>query len=472
LALAVAIAVTEFVMYSPSIVQDDLDEDIFTKDSTLQDHSDNQGIDQESTDKDNKTPGNFSDEYQDLEQKDDSVTQGDESSQLDSANDQNLPFVVSNEHVIVIKSGDTLGSVLDHLGFSKNEIHLASSELSKIFNLRGLKIGQEIIVRGKRNDDGSLTLEELEMRPDYRFKVIVKKSGAGFTTKKVDIPIKSIVRNISGTLNPRSPDYSLQQCGMKGSIIRETLRVLRQVVNFRQVKNPIDFEFLCKYFYDDDGNSVSSPELLYVSVLFNGKIVRLYRFLDNGVREYVDANGMILSTIARPGSMLAQPLGSMKVTSGFGLRIHPISGRLKGHTGVDLSARIGTPVRAAASGVVDRASNYSGYGKFVHVRHSATISTAYAHLSRISVRRGQHVIQGQVIGYTGNTGYSYGPHLHYEVLKNGKPVNPLAFVKQEPHKLSGTKLVKFNKFRKDVSLQIVGLTSSSKKVANHSRKYS
>ncbi|MDR1034585.1 MAG: M23 family metallopeptidase, partial [Holosporales bacterium] len=256
-------------------------------------------------------------------------------------------------------------------------------------------------------------------------------------------------------------------------VAKEAIRVLNQVTNLRSVKRLVDFEFLCKYFYDEEGNAVATPELLYISVLLNGKIIRLYKFRDtDNTCEYVDPHGTIFNTIARAGSMLAYPLSSMKITSGFGLRIHPISGRLKGHTGIDISAKIGTPIRAAASGIIARASNYYGYGKYVNIKHSPSLNTAYGHLSRITVRSGQHVNQGQVIGYTGNTGYSHGPHLHYEVLKNGAPINPLTFIRHEPRKLSGLKLTRFNRFKRNVNLQVVGLAQASKKIVNRSKKYS
>ena len=189
------------------------------------------------------------------------------------------------------------------------------------------------------------------------------------------------------------------------------------------------------------------------------------------MNEYVDSSGMIIRTLASSKSMLNHPLSCMKITSKFGIRRHPISGKIKGHTGVDLSASIGTPIRAAASGVIVHASYYSGYGRYIKIKHSSAINTAYGHLSRIVVRNGQRVSQGQIIGYTGNSGYSTGPHLHYEVMKNGRFVNPMSFVKQEPQRLTGRKLHRFNQFKKEVNLQIVGLVPMKNK-AVLTKKYS
>jgi murein DD-endopeptidase MepM/ murein hydrolase activator NlpD len=458
-------------MYSPSIISEALDEDLFSKDSEIPDAP--EAVEGQVNDSDLLDEDQVKGESEERALKQEESIGRKDAQEGTAESPPKLPFAESDEHRVVIESGDTLGSVLNHLGFNKTDVHLASSALNKIFNLKNLKIGQEIVVRGKKGDDAQLTLMGLEIRPDYRFKVIVQRKGDNFISEKVEVPVKSVVRNISGSMDPRSPNYSMSQCGLNGRIANEALRILGQVVNLRQSKSQVDFEFLCKYFYDNDGNSVSNPELLYVSVLFNGRIIRLYKFKDkDNTCEYVDSNGTIINTVATNGSMLAHPLSTMKITSGFGLRIHPISRKLKGHTGIDLSASVGTPVRAAANGIVYRASPYHGYGNYINIKHTPGISTAYAHLSRISVRSGQHVQQGQIIGYVGNTGRSTGNHLHYEVLSNGHPINPLSFIKREPNKLSGLKLFRFNRFKKDVNLQIVGLTQLSKKGSGKSKKYS
>ena len=280
-----------------------------------------------------------------------------------------------------------------------------------------------------------------------------------------------MIKNISGSISPKSPEYSLAQYGLKPNLSKEALRNLATVANIKSSKTPVDFEFLYAEFYDDSGHVVKRPELLYASFFIDGKIKRIYKFQDNGTNEYVDSSGVIIRTLASSKSMLSYPLPRMKITSKFGIRRHPISGKVKGHTGVDLSASVGTPIRAAASGVIVKASYYSGYGRYIKIKHAASINTAYGHLSRIVVRNGQHVSQGQIIGYTGNSGYSTGPHLHYEVMKNGQFVNPMSFVKQEPQKLTGNKLQRFNQFKKEVNLQIVGLVPTKNKTAV-TKKYS
>lgn len=466
MAIATSIAITEYAMYKPVPVPETMDEETVSK---FEDEA------TESSDEDSNESSGENEAAVETQSDSQEALPGKDLKPADTVSVQNQevvdPFKTGGEKVVVINNGDTLTSLLSSLGFDKTEIYLASKSLSKVYNLKGLKIGQKITVRGKRDTSGELTLNGFELNPDYRYKIVVSKTDSGYSAEKIEVPVKKVVRNISGTIMPKSPEYSLQQCGVKPNISKEALRSLAQVANIRASKTPVDFEFLYSEFYDDAGNVVKRPELLYASFFVDGKIKRIYKFQDNGSSEYVDSNGTIIRTLASTRSMLSQPLSRMKITSRFGIRRHPVSGRVKGHTGVDLSAPVGTPIRAAASGVVTRASYYSGYGRYIKISHTGAINTAYGHLSKIIVRSGQHVSQGQIIGYTGNTGITTGPHLHYEVIKNGSFVNPLSFVKQEPQKLAGKKLRKFNQFKKEVNLQVVGLVPSKNKTVLN-KKYS
>ncbi|HIQ18610.1 M23 family metallopeptidase [Novosphingobium pituita] len=128
---------------------------------------------------------------------------------------------------------------------------------------------------------------------------------------------------------------------------------------------------------------------------------------------------------------LVPVLSSRAMSSGFGLRTHPIYGGLRAHKGVDLPAPTGTPIRATADGVVGKAERFGGYGLFVELEHGGNLETRYGHMSRIAVAEGQHVHKGDVIGYVGSTGHSTGPHLHYEVRVAGQAVNPLAYMQRD-----------------------------------------
>jgi len=122
------------------------------------------------------------------------------------------------------------------------------------------------------------------------------------------------------------------------------------------------------------------------------------------------------------------PLKGVRLTSGFGMRIHPVTGQLRGHKGIDLAAPTGTPIYAAADGLISRASWFSSYGLYVSIEHGGQLQTRYAHMSRLNVAQGQRVKKGEVIGFVGSTGRSTGPHLHYEVRVDGKAVNPVPYM--------------------------------------------
>lgn len=125
------------------------------------------------------------------------------------------------------------------------------------------------------------------------------------------------------------------------------------------------------------------------------------------------------------------PVATVRLTSSFGMRNHPISGRRRAHKGIDLAAPTGTPIHAAADGIISKASWYGGYGLFVSIEHGGQIQTRYGHMSRLNVADGQRVSKGDIIGYVGTTGRSTGPHLHYEVRVNGEAVNPIPYMQTE-----------------------------------------
>lgn len=377
------------------------------------------------------------------------------------------------DQTITVNSGDTIISVLTKQGFDKTAIYLASKEFGKVFNLRSLKAGQEIQVKGHREED-QLILDSFEMKPDPRFKIEVLRQAPGkYQASKKEIPLKKVVKTVSGQMNSRDPLGSMVSCGAKQVVAREAFRILGLVADLRSSKDPISFELLYQDFYDPDGNLATKPELLYASALVRGKIFRVYKFRsEEGFSEYINSDGVTLNSLAKSKSMLAKPLSQMKITSKFGGRVHPVRRVWKRHTGVDLKASIGTPVRAAANGRVVKASYYSGYGKYIKLRHSGFIETAYGHLSRMIVKPNQMVKQGEVIGYVGVTGVTTGAHLHYEVLKNGCFINPMSVVQQEPEKLSGKKLAQFNRFKQEINLQVAGLSSSAGSKTSKAKRFS
>ena len=453
MALASAIAITEYATYKPVILPDGIEDDASM--------DENSAVSDETATND----AEMSDKVDDASV-DDEISQEPSPSATTVQTD---PFSPSGEKEIVLSSGDTFATVIGKLGFDKTDIYLASKSLSKIFNLKTLKVGQKLIVKGTRDSSGELTLTGIEIRPNYHEKIVVSKNDTGYNAERLEVPVKKVVRSISGSISPKAPLYSLQKCGMKANIATDALKGLSQVVNIKSSKTPVDFEFLYQEYYDNDGRVVRRPELLYASVFTGGKIRRIYKFTYGNWSEFVDNNGTILSSLSKTKSMLDRPVGLMKITSKFGLRRHPITGQIRAHNGIDISAPVGTPVRATADGIVTKAMYYSGYGRYVRISHYGKIETAYAHLSRIVVRCGQPVKKGQIIAYSGNSGQTTAAHVHYEVHMRGKPINPLGFVPQEPQRLMGDRLYKFNQFKRKINLQVVGLTVNKHKIVKSHR---
>jgi murein DD-endopeptidase MepM/ murein hydrolase activator NlpD len=453
LALASSIALTEYISYSPVVSDPDATED---------------EVNQLSNDITPATKDNIEDRAEKVS----------ENAQKPLTMTSELPVVREDPSLqsdiskIVINSGDTITSVLTKLNFDRIDVYLASQELSKAFNLRNLKIGQEISVRHHKDGD-KLVLDVLELQPDVTCSIVVSRNASGkFQAKKIEKPLKKVLKTASGTMLPGNLVATAIKCGVKRNIAMEAVRVIGQVANMNSSKEPINFEFLYRDFYGEDGRLVAQPELVYASALVSGSILRIYKFRFRGVTEYVDSNCVSLKSILKSRSALAKPLSFMKITSKYGDRMHPVYGSRKRHTGIDLKAGIGVPVYAAANGKVEKACYYSGYGLYIKIRHTDGIETAYGHLSRISIRPGQYVVQGQIIGTVGVTGITTGAHLHYEVIKNGQFINPMSIIKQEPQKLTGEKLEKFNQFRRQVNLQIVGLIPWTKKKTTKVKKFS
>jgi murein DD-endopeptidase MepM/ murein hydrolase activator NlpD len=223
-------------------------------------------------------------------------------------------------------------------------------------------------------------------------------------------------------------------------IVSEFTRVFSYDVDFqRQVAASDTFEL----FYGNPlTGSSSKRKVLHFAKLTNDGTTRTYfRFTTaDGQTNYFDENGR---SAAR--ALLKTPISGARLTSGFGVRVHPILGYTKMHTGVDFGASSGTPIHAAGAGMIAVAGRESGYGNVVEIKHNEKFKTMYAHMSRFAegIRSGVHVNQGQVIGYVGSTGRSTGPHLHYEVLINDRPTNPSAIRATGGKQLAGMDLQKF-----------------------------
>jgi len=236
--------------------------------------------------------------------------------------------------------------------------------------------------------------------------------------------------------------------GMTRSMTRQLVRLLAADVDFQSRLNPSDRIAVFFSQPDEEDNATEESELLYVQATFGGTTRTFYRFrMEDGTIDYFDEEGRSARQF-----LLRNPVPNGKFTSGFGMRRHPILGYSRMHTGVDWSAPRGTPIIAAGSGVVEKAGWSGGYGRQTVIRHANGYKSSYNHQSAIAkgVTEGVRVRQGQVIGYVGSTGLSNGNHLHYELMVNGKKVDPMRVRLPTEKSLSGDELEVFHRERERI----------------------
>jgi len=232
-------------------------------------------------------------------------------------------------------------------------------------------------------------------------------------------------------------------------------------VDFQREVQPGDsFELLYERIADNSGRILATGDLVYAAMTLSGRTLRVYRYVIGGthVAEYFNGQGQSVRK-----ALLRTPIDGARLTSSFGMRMHPILGYSTMHRGIDFGATTGTPIMAAGAGVIEQAGPNAGYGNFVLLRHNAAYETAYAHMSRFAsgIKRGVHVRQGQVIGYVGATGLTTGPHLHYEVRINRDQVNPLSIKMMPGPRLAGRQLQSFRAVANEVDRQVLSLRQAN-----------
>ena len=321
-----------------------------------------------------------------------------------------------------LKRRETLSDLVNRLDLPGNDGHQALYSLtsSDLLDARRVRPGLEVKshVSGDALNALSVDLEAgrrllAKRMPDGAFKA--------FELNSLLIPTPYIVKGSIET----SLYQDAQELGAEDQQVVDFAQVFAYDLDFQREVHPGDeFEMVFDVLTDERGNVIRRGDVLYAAL--NGKAVNksFYRFTtpDEKVTDYFQANGESSTKF-----LMKTPINGARLSSRFGKRRHPISGYTRLHKGTDFAAPTGTPIYAAGNGVVERASRYGGYGHYVRIRHAKGYKTAYAHMSRYGrgVRAGRSVRQGQIIGYVGSTGASTGPHLHYEVYKNGRAVDAM-----------------------------------------------
>ncbi len=343
----------------------------------------------------------------------------------------------SKEIILKVNPGDNIVTMMKRQGISNAEANRAATVLGKIYDLKKVRPGQTVTIV-KNEGLFSVTLRD----KDYNKFSAVRDETGEFIALTAEAQIEIRKSTINGIVTS-SFSQSAENQGIPKSITAQFIRAFNDVINFKTDLRPGDsFEAVFEERFNDLGENLGNSRLLYGSLKIRNQVYNRYYFKStNGVWGYYDEQGN-----SQKQAINVWPVGARKITSRFGTRRHPILMYTMHHSGVDYAAPIGTPVAAAADGKIVYIGTKGGYGKYVQIKHEQGYATAYAHLNSYNknLKVGSFVKQGDIVAYSGNTGRSTGPHLHFEVIKNGQKIDPLGAGKFYVYsKLKGPTLTKF-----------------------------
>ena len=361
---------------------------------------------------------------------------------------------------VSVGKGDTLMKVLTRAGAGPQESHEAISALSSVFDPRRLKVGQDVKLSFtdiQENNTESFKLHSISLNEDVDREVAaIRHDDKGFEAREIVISLEKKMARAGGTIE-NSLFLSASQAGLPTKVILDLIRVFSYDVDFQREIQPGDsFEVFFERFVDDNGRALKEGRIQWASMTLSGTKISLYRYktTDDGITDYYNEKGQSVRK-----TLMRTPIDGARLTSRFGKRKHPILGYTKMHRGADFGAPSGTPIMAAGNGIVEHAGRNGAYGNYVRIRHTSEYKTAYAHMKGFAkkVRKGSRVKQGQIIGYVGTTGRSTGPHLHYEVHKNGRQINPLSVKLPAGRKLGGKMLASFRNHSEQMDKEVAAL---------------
>ena len=353
----------------------------------------------------------------------------------------------------VIKANDSIQKILKQFKLNNDEISEITKKL-KEKKLANIYPGRKLSIVLKRLDNGSTTLVNFTYPVNNTTSVEIRKSKGNFEVKenilqlyKKEVVVKNIINN--------NLYKSAIESEIEPNIIIEFARIFGFEVDFqRDIRKGDWFEILYEKFVDDNNKVRDTGKIIYASMYVNGEEINLYNFKFKNEEDFYDIKGKSITK-----SLMKTPINGARLSSSFGMRKHPILGYNKMHRGTDFAAPSGTPIMASGSGTVTRARWCGGGGNCVKIKHNSTYETIYAHMKAFAkgIREGKKVKQGQIIGYVGSTGLSTGPHLHYEVLVNGKKVNSQKLKLPSGKILKGEERKKFEIDRIKIDLRLANL---------------
>jgi murein DD-endopeptidase MepM/ murein hydrolase activator NlpD len=408
------------------------------------------------------TPGNFgygapdqpADAYQPFEAR---ITE-ENITQLSKTAAQATGGNPGNERLVTIKKGDTLSAILRDLGAIPEEIKAIYAVLGERARDGNLKEGQKlrILLSPVRGSQRVQPVRVMVVSDQNSVEAVVALSDLN---RYVSVDIQTAEAPTTEAQDDDDDDdgsgvrlyQSIYETALRNrvprGVIDELIKVYSYDVDFQRKAHPGDsLEVL---YSGDEQNADPKPDVMFASLTVGGEVKKYYRYVspDDGVVDYYDETGKSAKKF-----LVRKPVTEAIMRSGFGSRKHPILGYTKMHTGVDWAAPLGTPIYAAGNGEIEKSGWESGYGKYIRIKHNYGYETAYGHMTAFArgIEPGVKVHQGQLIGYVGSTGQSTGPHVHYEIIVNGRMVDPMRIKLPRGRVLEGLMLAKFNDERNRV----------------------
>jgi len=319
-----------------------------------------------------------------------------------------------------VSSGETFDKILNNYSIPSEEINQIKQRLNSDYDINNLKPNLEIKIIIDQSNNKKITsflfpvsrTEKIQLTRNLDNNLFEKKIIITNLNKKIVFKEGKIIQSLYKT----AIDLKVQP-----NVIIEFARIYGFQVDFqRDIRKNDNFQIMYEVFEDDDGKVFETGNIIFADLKLSGKNNELYYFKKKGSEGHYDENGKSVEK-----ALMKTPINGARLSSAFGMRKHPIDGFNKMHRGTDFAAPMGTPIMASGSGLITRARWCGGGGNCIKIKHNSTYETIYAHMKNFArgIKEGVRVKQGQIIGYVGSTGKSTGPHLHYEVVVNGKKVN-------------------------------------------------
>ena len=372
-----------------------------------------------------------------------------------------------NSKSTILRKNETLSSALKRINFDNNNINKIIQSVNKLNNskriLKYLPVGMIIdYAKPSRLTGGAVKLNYNKTKDIFIWQDINNNYFSQIYLR----PSKLVNTLVKGEINS-SLYISALKVGVPENTILEMISLLGFSVDFqREIRKGDSFEIIFTKKIDVLKNIIiHTKPITFVSLNLSGTKLNFFNYKDKyGFPQYYDENGK-----STKRTIMKTPINGARLSSGFGKRKHPILGYTKMHRGLDFAAPLGTPIFAAGDGIVEKAGWNGTYGRYIRIRHTRTYKTAYAHLSGFNknIRIGKRVSQGKTIGYVGNSGRSTGPHLHYEVLRDNKQVNPMNIKLPTGKNIPKNNIMDYKKHIEKILIQKIALEKSlqNKKIA-------